>query len=105
MAIFGLVTRFLVNRGLIWTVLTLLLNSACVFSIRFTFPVGYEGLWSGTPEFTAIGPFSTDDYVFSISQVSNGDYLMEVNIMIDGYLEGWQRFYVEGESDSPGRLW
>jgi len=72
----------------------------------FTFPSAFEGLWVGQPEFTPMGPWTNDNpYEFSISKVSNGDYLMEVNLDPNDILSGWQRFYIEGDSDSPGLLW
>ena len=70
----------------------------------FTIPSSFEGNWVGIPSFSALGPFD-NNYTFTITAVSNGDYLLENNIIYDGYLMGWQRFYVEGTSPSPGELW
>jgi len=69
----------------------------------FTLPPSFEGTWVGSPQFTALGPL--DSYSFSVTAVENGDYLFENNLVYDGYLTGWQRFYVEGQSDEAGELW
>lgn len=68
-------------------------------------PASFVGLWSGQPEFSVFGPFSSDEYLFSISKTSGGDYLFENNIVYDGIDMGYQRFYVEGSGVKGGSLW
>jgi hypothetical protein len=71
---------------------------------NFVFPDAFNGLWIGYPEKHILGPYEYN-YTFSISPVANGDSIMEANLVIDQFLLGWQRFYIEGISDSPGEIW
>jgi len=91
-------------KGSVYILTTLFLWGGEVFGDGFVFPKEFNGLWMGYPDFNVLGPYEYN-YTFSISPVSNGDSLMQANIVIDTFLMGWQRFYVEGISDTPGEMW
>jgi len=73
----------------------------------FVMPKGFEGLWSGVPEYNVLGPWDSN-ITFSIAKAANGDYLMQDILAYDTAILpawGWQRFYVEGNSTEEGLLW
>lgn len=71
----------------------------------FILPAAFEGLWRGSPSVGVIGPFSPDSFEFAITKAPNGDYLLEDNLLFDGAVIGYQRFYVEGIGKTAGTLW
>eukprot|EP00928_Gymnodinium_smaydae_P027537 TRINITY_DN21271_c0_g3_i1.p1 TRINITY_DN21271_c0_g3~~TRINITY_DN21271_c0_g3_i1.p1 ORF type:complete len:467 (-),score=42.74 TRINITY_DN21271_c0_g3_i1:197-1552(-) len=71
----------------------------------FTLPSAFEGLWSGIPEVSIMGPWS-NNFTFSISKADNGDYVFQNMIPYDGGADrAWQRFYVEASGETSGNLW
>mmetsp|Transcript_9205 Transcript_9205/g.13812 ORF Transcript_9205/g.13812 Transcript_9205/m.13812 type:complete len:478 (-) Transcript_9205:226-1659(-) len=72
----------------------------------FELPKEYEGLWSGIPETTILGPFK-DSFHFGIHRMSNGDYRFSDNVMVidPGTPSSWQRYYVQGSGELAGTLW
>lgn len=82
----------------------LLIANIFANAANFSLPESFLGLWIGTPQFNALGPFS-NIYAFSISKSPAGDYLMEDNIAYDNGKIGYQRFYVEGYGDTAGSMW
>lgn len=73
----------------------------------FVLPEKFLGTWIGTAEYSVLGPFTTDSFVFSVAKSESGDFLLENNLRYGAYdaLMGYQRFYVEGYGDTAGTLW
>lgn len=70
---------------------------------KFVLPQAYLGTWTGRPNTSVVGPFL--HYLFSISQSQNGDYLLDVNLVLDSHeVTGYQRFYIQGSGAQVGTM-
>ena len=90
---------------MILSLLLLILLMQSTNSKIFQLPSIFEGLYEGQPTYSVLGPWLAKSYIFSISKSSKGDYLMDVNLRYDSTeIEGYQRFYIEGNGDNAGNM-